>query len=488
MTFRDLEVLDMLPHFDGVAAGAIDDLELEAGGFGVATPWRSSSSTRRTVTLPLILQGLSEIGKCRRFFDRHRGRQIPCWLPAWVNDFGLMANASLGATSITVQGHTFSSKYSLGSQYRFVSLLARGGKIECYGVTGVDSSGDNDVLTLSNGLETDLVAQETICCPLLLARPAEDDLEFEYISGDTIAAAIEFVECPQEYPGTSESSSASTTAHFGTRPVFLFRISDGSTTLTLCDYGVDVVAGGITWQAADITGDDVESSTDMLGDTMSITLKTDDVAHPLLDYMDALQCRNYQVEVWLADMDDLDSLAIASPDHVGRVEDVTFGEHGSITLDVSSLFRFGEQRIPKVQMQRLANESVYKYASEASYTTAGTIAALSEDPAYVEATAFGDKATAESDANWFALGKVVVGTEIRMCTGQAGNRLYLNYPLRRATVGDAISALAGDDKRLATWAVKFGQLSAFLGFPYIPARNPQYKALETPKQTGGKKG
>jgi len=488
ITYRDLSIFDLRPHYDGVAAGQMDDLELSGAGFGLATPWRASGAVRRTVKLPLVVQGFETIAYLRKFWDVHRSRQVPFWLPSWVNDFGLVADASSGAASITVEGHMMSTKHALGAQYRFIALLTRAGKLECYGVTAATPAGANDTLVLSRVLESDLEAATTICCPLLLVRPIEDLLEFDYLSGNVIKAVIETVECPREYPAAAESSSGTTTAHFGTRPVFLYRISDGSTTLTLADYGVDVEAAAITWQAADVTGDDITSSLDMLGDTLRVTLKTDDSAHPLLDYLDPLQCRNYTVEVWMADLDDLAAVNLATPDHVGRVEEVSFGEQGSITLEVSSLFRFGEQRIPKVQMQRLANESVYKYATEATFTTAGTISGLSSDPAYVEAAVFGTKATAEGDPNWFALGKVVAGTEIRMCTGQSGNRLYLNYPLRRAVVGGGISAVAGDDKRVNTWAAKFGQLTKFLGFPYIPARNPQFQALETPKQGGGKKG
>ena len=93
MTFRDLEIFDVRPHFNEVKAGQMDELRLESEGFGVATPWRESSVTRRTVRLPLALRGLDEIGALRRFWDRHRGRQIPFWLPAWLNDFDLTEDA-----------------------------------------------------------------------------------------------------------------------------------------------------------------------------------------------------------------------------------------------------------------------------------------------------------------------------------------------------------------------------------------------------------
>ena len=486
VSFRELEVFDVRPHYAGVAAGQMDELAIEAGGYGLHTPWRPSSAIRRMLKLPLLLHGLEAVGELRRFWDRHRARQIPFWVPAWVNDLELVEDAAASATEITVAGHGFEHKYALGAQFKFIALLTRAGKLECYGVLAVVEDGDNDVLTLSRGLDTALVATDTLCCPLLLARPTVDALEYDYLSGNVVRGEMSFVECPREYPGPAESSSAADSAHLGTRPVFLYRLTGGENVLTLADYGVDLAAAALTWQAADISGEDLTSTLDMLGDTLTVVLKTDDPAHPLLDYLDRLQARNYTLELFLADLDDLGALDLDAPEHIGRLEKISFDQN-RITLEVSSLFRFAEMRIPKIQLQRLANRSVYEVVDPADFTTTGTISELGEDPPYVDAAAFGDKASLEGDPNWFALGKVTAGSEVRLCTGQSGARLYLNYPFRRALVLDAISAVAGDDKRAATWDNKFNALDDFLGFPYIPARNPQFKALETPKQSGGKK-
>jgi hypothetical protein len=54
-------------------------------------------------------------------------------------------------------------------------------------------------------------------------------------------------------------------------------------------------------------------------------------------------------------------------------------------------------------------------------------------------------------------------------------------------VAASISAIAGDDKRAGTCLGKFNQLVNHLGFQYIPARNPQFQSLATPKPSGGKK-
>ena len=149
-----------------------------------------------------------------------------------------------------------------------------------------------------------------------------------------------------------------------------------------------------------------------------------------------------------------------------------------------------ERELPTMRMQRTCNWRTFQQgcgAVEADFTTAGVMTGVSADPAYIEAPAFGSKATAMADPNWFALGKVTVGTEKRLCTGQAGNRLYLNLPFKSAVVGNAVSAVAGDDKRVGTCNTKFGQLANHLAAPYIPNENPSIAPLKTPARTGGKK-
>ncbi|HMP83059.1 MAG TPA: hypothetical protein PKA41_10200 [Verrucomicrobiota bacterium] len=490
MMYRNLNVFDFVPDFKEPESAQADDFTLDSGGVGLATPHKATGVLRRTVSLPVVLRGREQISAARQFIGLHRARQRPFWIPTWFNDLQLVADAAAGDDEIVVAGRGFSERFAGGKPHQFICLLTRAGKFEMYGVTELDDDAGNDVLKLSRVLDTDLVAGDTLCCPLLLARFVSDDQLLEYVTDELASWDVAVIETPVEYPSPEESSNGENSAHFGTRPVFLFRITDGITTLQLADYGVDVEAADETWSAADISAGDVASTLDMLGDTLDIALRTDDPTHPLLQYLDRLNARNFSVEVWYANLDNLSALNLAAPDHSGRIESVSLSPERRLTITVSSLFRTGEQRIPKFQMQRFANHSVFEGENPTSveaFTTTGTITAVSSDPAYIEATEFGDAATAESDPDWFALGKVTCNGEVRLCTGQDGNRLYLNFPFATAAVDDEASAVAGDDGRIQTWALKYDKLEEFPGFPLIPARNPHFKALSTPKPDGGKK-
>jgi hypothetical protein len=119
-------------------------------GYGLAVPWQSASKTRRTLALPILLQGLTVIQELRKFFDVHGGRQIPFWLPSWVNDLDVQTDASQGLPPSPLRATATHNSMPWGCN-RFVTVATRD-KLECYGVTGVAPSGANDVLTLSRGL------------------------------------------------------------------------------------------------------------------------------------------------------------------------------------------------------------------------------------------------------------------------------------------------------------------------------------------------
>lgn len=491
MVFRDLEVFDVLPRFGDVQEGSLDDFAFDSRGYGVATPWKTSTRIRRTAKFPFVLSGRNAIGEFRRFFQRHEMRLRPFWLPAYTSDFPLVADAEAGAPEILCAGHQFSTRYTAGTQHGFIAFITSDEQPQCYGVVSVVPSGSNDLLTLSRALDSDLVAEETICCPLLLVRAAEDALSLEYCSGHVAMADVGFVEVPAEYPDPAEDSSGMETVHKGSHPVFLYRVNTGTDALHYADFGCDLSAAGLTWRAADIQHGPMQSATDLLGDGVEVTIRTDDPDHPLRKALSESNLACLTLDLYDTDLTSLEELDLEAPAHTGRVVSVEFEKEGEIRLRVSSLFRLGEREIPTLRIQRTCNWRTYDgigcHANAADFTTSGVVSGLSGDPApYVEAAEFGLKAL--GDPNWFALGKVTIGDEQRTCTGQAGNRLYLNLGFLRAQIGDSVSALAGDDKRVTTCQNKFGQLINHSGIPYLPNSNPQLDAMEQPAATGGKKG
>jgi uncharacterized phage protein (TIGR02218 family) len=251
-------------------------------------------------------------------------------------------------------------------------------------------------------------------------------------------------------------------------------------------WGIDVEANGETWQAADISDSGFVSGGDIIGDGPTITLSTDDATHPFRISLDPF---TKPATVTIYEVDALVP-AFDLPVFVGEVVDVDIGKVGKISIRLSSILRVAERSGPRVQIKRTCHHDLYDARcglTAATFTTTGAIDAINESPPWVEASEFATKATAESDPNWFALGKVICGDEIRFCVGQSAGKLYLNAPFRNAAVLDSISALAGCDKRINSGCAKFSNTANFLGFPYLPNVNPQYQALMEPQPEGGKK-
>jgi uncharacterized phage protein (TIGR02218 family) len=245
----------------------------------------------------------------------------------------------------------------------------------------------------------------------------------------------------------------------------------------------------LVWSAADIDHGSIQASLEMLPDQLEISLATRDENHPMRLALNRNDIAVTDVAIYESDAVTLayDSTA---PVYSGRCESVSFEPNGLVRLSVGSIFRLVEQEAPRPQFQRPCNHRLYDSfcgLSEAAYTTSGSLTGVSSDPPYIEAAEFGAKATLEGDANWFALGKVTIAAQTRFCVGQSGNRLYLNAAFKLVTGGMLASARAGCDKRIGTCVDKFANSVNYLGFPYMPNRNPQFEALQTPKPSGGKK-
>lgn len=490
MTYRGLNVLDLRPNFRGLTLAQADDFSYESAGLGLATPWKATDRPRRILTLDFLLDGAAEIQTMLEFWQDRGGQRQAVWVPTYAGDWRLAANASAGATSITVQASQFAERFALGNQFKHVCLLTWT-KMEFYGVTGVTPSGSTEVLALDRALDTDLLAGETACCPAMVCRLADPEVKYEYESEDVAKASVKLLELPLETPPPLPGTLAE---NVGSKPIWLYRVTRRSIYYRFANYGVPIVdGGGNTWGPANITHDRISNGLEMLGDELTLEVVTDDTASVWREFRDRLQLFETTVDVYLTDADTL-TVDETEPLHSGRVQSADFDEKGKIRIRLSSLFRIGDRKVPRVLISRLCHHRTFDANCglvESTWTTAGTVASLGGGPpAFVSASAFGAKATLEGDLDWFALGKVTCGTEVRLCTGvnhSVPDILYLNAPFRDASVGDAVSAVAGDNKRVSTCQGKFNNLANFVGFPYIPSKNPQYEALTVPQQGGGKK-
>lgn len=479
-TFLSRDGLDIRPDWQTPSAGQVDDFTFEmTGGQGKGIPWKISAGPKRTVDYQFALTSRAQIGAFRRFVCARQGRLNGFWLPVYLRDYALTQDQAAGDTSLTFQKIGLHDALASFAQFKAL-VIADWSSIQCYQIASVSVSGPNEIVNLVGSLSSAVKASTVICGGLIWARLSEDEISYEFRDLGYCRANVGFDELPTEYD----------TAAAGFAPVYLYKFVRAGQTYRFCNWGVDLAIGGNTWTAADISHAGLKFTIDFVDDGPKLTVATDDSSHPLRALLDRYLLQNTTLDIY-----ESDAIALTVPTaaiYSGRIDDVVFRTRGVIDATPSSLLYLGEQQGPRLPIQRICAHQTYDGfcgLNPATFTTAGTISALSSSPASVTATAFGAAATAHSDPNWFALGLVTSGQEQRFCVGASGNTLYLNAPFKFAIVGDAISARAGDDKRIGTCNAKFGNVANFLGAGvYAPNKNPQFEALQTPKTGGGKKG
>lgn len=489
-TYKTKPVLTVAPDFKSLDLGQLDDFSFDPQGLGRATPWKQTTAPKRRVTYPFLFRDRAASKLWRVFVENRRGRLTGFWLPLYTNDYPITQDQAEGDGTITIEKMGFSQKWAYGTQFRHLALLTRDGKLECYGVTAVTISGETEVLTLDDTLGTALVAADTVCCGLMFARFAEDEIAYEYKNDECCRAEVGFLELPTETLTPDFGAGPIGDTHSGSLPLYLYSIIRGGTEWLFTNWPQDVTTTDLAqWTAADITHGEIESGLDLIAESLEIVIATRAADHPLRALLDRNDLAVTEIYVYESAADTL-VYDEAAPIYTGRVAACSFEPQGVIRLTLGSILRLVEQETPRIQLQRPCNHRLFDTfcgLDPAAFTTAGTVSAVSTDPAYVDASAFGAKATAEGDANWFALGRVVIGQQHRLCTGQSGDRLFLNAPFKDVATGMDVSARAGCDKRIGTCLSKFDNVDHHLGFTYTPNKNPQFEALSTPKPSGGKK-
>jgi hypothetical protein len=487
LTFQSTPVFDFRPNWEEIMHGQLDDTTFDGVGLGLQTPWKPTTKIRRKATVQLMLDGRDKITEFRQWIVSRGTRRDCFWFPLHLNDYGIIelidemtgdvVNQAPGETQIRIKNIGLTEKFTYGQQFKYLALLTPT-KIECYEIQLVEDFDEYELVTLTEGLTTELDASETMCCGLMLARLADDAIDFTLATDGCATVSLNVVELPAEF---DESETFA--------PLHLYRITRGSTSWHYTNWPESVTAASRVWTPINIDHGDFEQNSEFHLQPLRITVATDDENSPFRAAIDRNISEITIIEVYETDFNSL-GVTLSRPLYRGRMGKCEFSEKGQIQVELSTILRIGEQMVPTTMIQRPCGNRLFDSfcrVSPAAFVTLGTITTISEDPPYIEATEFGDKATAESDVNWFALGKVTVGNETRFCLGQSGNRLYLNWKFQKALVGSSVAAFAGCDKRLTTCAVKFSNEENYMGFSVIPNKEPQFELLSQPKPTGGKK-
>jgi len=152
----------------------------------------------------------------------------------------------------------------------------------------------------------------------------------------------------------------------------------------------------------------------------------------------------------------------------GRVTINRFGDFGELSCIPESDFL--KNNIPAVKFQAPCNHFLYDAGctiDKALFLVPGTVSAL--DPTGMILTV---AAAATKPDNWFTAGYVEIGEQRRMVLLHNGTTLTLLAALFGVEVGSQVNLYAGCMRDFHTCVAKFSNGKNFLGFQWIPTRNP----------------
>lgn len=476
MVFLDRALLDIRPDYARIEHGQNDDFTLTGIAPGAATPWKTTTKVKRKLKLPFLLDSKTQWRQFRDFFAAAKGGQRGFWVPIWITDYETFEQNQGGAV-IKIRDIDLSSVFTADEQFAFLALIDRV-KLEAYEVANISILGGGDEqLNLAGVIAGEFVTSETLCCGLMFAR-IDGTLKYKFITDSVVRVDVEFIELPREY----------VTEHTGATPIYLYEFTRGQLVWRMTNWPEPVVLASECWSPDNIRHGSIRSGVDFLPEDLQLEAATEDSRHPLRYYLNRNAFEVTTLRIFETDAVTM-TVDLTKPLYKGQVGKVQFEDEGVIQATCSSLLRVAEQQLPRMQMQRPCNHRLYDLncgVSPGLFVINGVLTTVTDE--YVEATAFATEATARSDAQWFALGKVTVGAETRMVVGQNTGKLYIDEPFSpNVTTGKTASALPGCNKRVSHCVGRFNNIAASMQFTYMPNSNPQVEAILNPKPQGGKK-
>ena len=478
-TYLSRPVFDLTPHWVGPASSLTDDVTFDqVVRGGVALPWVEAEQPQAVLSFRYQLTR-TQLKALEDFQDTVRGRLQGFWLPSWCLDYPLQEAAGSSSTTLRIDRVGLPDLFAdFGDQYAHLCIFQADypASLLLKKISGVSSGTDYDTITLNATLGA-AVSAAARCSRLYYVRFADERLRCRYITPELIEVDIRFVELPREYVA----------AELGSRPVWLYRVTRGSAEWTWAGYPVAITAAGRTWSPAPIAHGELTFETEFIQGDMSLTLATAAANHPFRAYLASPAIEPTRVQIYATEAPTF-AVDIAAPFFEADAGAPRYRPGGVIEIKLATALVSGDWPMPRHNLQRLCNHLVYEPATcrlaAGPLTLTAAITALGSK--YIEAPAFGAEATARANANWFALGDVTIGSEVRMVVSQSGNRLNLNAAFAAAQVGDTAIVRWGCDLLRATCAARGNTLN-FGGYPDMPNSDPKLAALEPPT-AGGKKG
>lgn len=199
MTFAGFPVMDLRPNYDGPSLATGRDLVFSTRGFGIVTPWAIQPNAQRTLSLPFLLEGKSDIATFIHFFDQLPGRAGLFWIPAYQNAMALNSDVASNATTLLCGDTGLAGRLGEHPGYAYGCLVSPG-LLAPFRIISVTAAAGAMTVTTASPIGTAFTASETMVSWLLLARLSADQIALTYVTDALVQAQLDAIEIPREYP------------------------------------------------------------------------------------------------------------------------------------------------------------------------------------------------------------------------------------------------------------------------------------------------
>lgn len=447
----------------------MEEIALQRLGFGTPLAWRKEPSPRRVLTLSFALWGEEEIAQLLAYLRTMQGRYSGVWIPTFGQDLSLLASIYPEENFATLQDAglgVYLTRFPHAAHGAWLNLT---GEIVPFTIEDVSApSTDEERIDVAyeSPLTHPLIAIETIGSLLLYARLAEDAVTLEWDGPECLRVTLRFVELPAVQSATET----------GEAPVWLYHFTQGENDFYLTSYPRPLEVGALTFVPGNLNHTGISASLDFFDEGVKIETATGDANSFFRQWLAGAPPQSASVKIYQALLPAL-VVDLAAPLYSGDIGKVTYAEEGKITLELSSIFRLGESKVPRVLLGSRCN---WRFGGAqcgvnlAPLTVTGPISAVSSK--FVDVPAI-----AGAPANRFTNGTITVNNLPRLISKHDGIRLYLSasFPVT-VQPGQSATVEPACDRAYGT-CQGYGNQLRFGGFPHIPTYNPQI-TLPPPSQ------
>lgn len=250
--------------------------------------------------------------------------------------------------------------------------------------------------------------------------------------------------------------------------LYLFQTDTHSFYVTSADEPQEF--SGNTYEPLAITRTDFGQGPEAKAGATTVTLPKNHLI--ALEFVSYIPATPMSLVIYRRHRDDAEEQTIVL--FIGAVKSARFADPCELHCEPESAVL--QRRIPGPRYQRPCNRVLYALGCDVDredFKVAATITDVSQNGLRIRAAEFATKPD-----HWFDAGYIEMGAQRRMVLRHINQELDLILPMPGLGVGSELTAFAGCQRRFQEDCVdKFDNGHRFLGFEWIPTRNP-FNGLE----------